>query len=403
MNKIKTHILHLISLYISGEINEKEFNDLENWLNENSENKNFFTIYLFLYKKSRRDEFVSKIDGGKSWNEILIRIKNPSENNFTYKKSILKYFYLKRPFKLLKYAALLVSILGVSYFYLFQNKVVDSKNNQLLTSENNIILELESGKTKVIDIKSESEIINKSGNIVGNQIGNLIDYKIKNNVENSTYNTLKIPYGKKFQIILSDGTRVFLNSGSSLKYPVKFLKNQDRQVYLLNGEAYFDVTKDSRHPFIVTSNNMNLRVLGTKFDIYSYPEDKTINTVLVNGSVSLYKKNEIFDTAKTTLLTPNHKASWNKTSSKISIQKVDTSIYTGWKEGKLIFKNISFYNILKKLERHYNVTIINNNKELEKQYFNAAFDLETIDQVLNSFNKSFPLKYTIKNNHIIIY
>lgn len=168
----------------------------------------------------------------------------------------------------------------------------------------------------------------------------------------------------------------------------------------LNGEAFFDVAKES-NPFIVNVNNLNIRVLGTQFNVSCYPEDTVINTVLVEGSVSLFG-DEVYNAETASILNPGFKASWNKTNDDISIDKVDTNIYTGWRKGKLIFKNLQFENIIKKLERHYNVSIVNDNKKLGEQYYNATFDIETIEQVLESFNESYEIKYTIENNKIII-
>src|SRR5690606_36367432 len=119
------------------------------------------------------------------------------------------------------------------------------------------------------------------------------------NSDKLAYNTLKIPFGKKFRLQLSDGTMVHINSGSTLKYPIKFIAGENRQVYL-DGEAFFDVAKDKKHPFIVNADNLNVRVLGTHFNVSNYPEDAVTDVVLVEGSVGMYRSNEEFDASKNT-------------------------------------------------------------------------------------------------------
>ncbi|WP_457611141.1 FecR family protein, partial [Lutibacter sp.] len=192
-----------------------------------------------------------------------------------------------------------------------------------------------------------------------------------------------------------------LNSGTSLKYPVKFLKGESRQVFL-NGEAFFDVAKDSIHPFIVNMNDVGVRVLGTKFNTSSYPENDYINTVLVEGAVRLFNNTSVYNKINSTLLSPGYKASWDKHNNKISIDKADIALHTAWIKGRIIFKHLSFKSIIKKLERQYDVTIMNNNKTLNNEFFTASFDTETIEQVMETFHKNYGIDYSIINHQIII-
>src|SRR5690606_28947840 len=143
-----------------------------------------------------------------------------------------------------------------------------------------------------------------------------------------------------------------LNAGTSLKYPVKFIKGKNREVYL-TGEAFFEVAKDAAHTFIVNANGLNIRVLGTKFNVSAYPEDNTTNTVLVEGSVGLYQGGA-YDSEKATFLTPEHLASLDKTNKDITIENAETSLYTAWINGNIILRHVVFKNIIEKLERQYN-------------------------------------------------
>jgi hypothetical protein len=379
----KRNIDSIIIKLIEDNMSDEENEFLIKWL-EDEKNKTYFNQFIEI--------------------NYLINAKN----SFDYRTSLQKtkaIFSRKSRINywtFLKYAAVFIAFIGIGYYFVNYNKTTAVTGNQLQIANDNITLELENGNVKVIQTNEAQKNINISGKVVAQQIGNILNYKKENSAEELAYNILTIPYGKKFQVVLSDGTEVHLNSGSVLKYPVKFITGINRQVYLLEGEAYFDVAKDPKHPFIVNADDMNIRVLGTEFNVSTYPEDSSINTVLVEGAVSIFGKDKIYDKATSLELKPGYMASWDKTKNNATIDEVDTNIYTGWKNGKLIFKNIQFKNILKKLERHYNVTIINNNSKLDEKNYDATFDVETIEEVLNSFNKNYEIEYTIENNKIII-
>jgi len=301
-----------------------------------------------------------------------------------------------------KYMAIAASILvlasiGISY----QRGFFNSKKDTIINNSNEITLQLENGDIQVISANKKSEIADAEGNVVGNQNGNKIVYDTETTLEKLVYNTIKIPYGKRFELQLSDGTIVHLNSGTTLKYPVKFIASSNRQVFL-DGEAFFDVAKDKTHPFVVNADNLNVRVLGTHFNVSNYPEDKLTDVVLVEGSVGLYTANEKFNAEKNTVLKPGFKGSFSKTDHQIKTKAVVTDVYTAWIKGGLTFREMTFKDISKKLERHYNVTIVNQNTKLSNEKFNASFGDEPIAKVLSYFNEIHGINYTLKNNEVLI-
>src|SRR5690606_16376346 len=203
------------------------------------------------------------------------------------------------------------------------------------------------------------------------------------------------------KIELSDGTVVHMNSGSSLRYPVQFGESSNRLV-TLKGEAYFEVSKDANRPFIVQANEINVRVLGTKFVMNSFDDSPVARTVLIEGSVALYKKETKYSANTASLLSPGQMGELDKSNDQITLKEVDTHIYMDWMEGKLIFNHKAFPEILKNLERHFNITIENQNELLGEQVFTAGFEGESIDEILNVFRRSFPFEYTKINNKKII-
>lgn len=399
MQGVPSYIFKLVLSYINNSISEEEFNKLTKWINRNPENRQLLKDYLYLHKKSQSLKFAEYLDTDKAWSKTIEKLQTPNALKIEEKvknkntRSSFKFF------QILKYASILVVFFTVG-FYVYNNSF--KAHPDTINEVNQITLQLDNGDIQVLTELKDDHLLNSKGDIVGAQKGNKLTYsKIKNQQE-LVYNTLTIPYGKHFEISLSDGTKVYLNSGSSLKYPVNFIHGEERKVFL-NGEAYFDVEKDAKHPFIVNSGEMNVRVLGTEFNLSSYPEDKNIKTVLVEGSVSVYNAEDAYTGSLSTKLNPGFKASFNKRSKTVSVKKADLDMETAWVNGKIIFRRTLFSDIIKKLERQYNVSIENNNPEIGNQRFAASFDNETIEEVLESFNTNFNIDYTIKENKIIIH
>ncbi|TYA84309.1 FecR family protein [Seonamhaeicola marinus] len=360
--------------YIKGAASFSEVKEVEHWINSSQKNLNEFNRLKAEYIASTFDETLNAADTDSAFN--------------VYKKNTSKKAFSTSSFA--KYAAILIIALGTGFSYYIYNKEVPV---EIATPKDAIILELENGETKIIEEGASFLLADDKGDAFGEQDGNTLKYNSKSSkVDKLVYNTLTVPYGKRFDIVLSDNTKVTLNAGTSLKYPVKFLKGKKREVFI-NGEAFFDVAEDKKHPFVVNAKDVNVRVLGTKFNVSSYPEDLNAETVLVEGSVSLYKE-EVYEPAKATLLTPGHLASMNKEDKAISIEKVDVSLYTSWISGTVSFKHELFKNIVKKLERQYDVVIECNNNQLNETFFTASFDNVSIDYILQTFESNFNIQYT---------
>lgn len=310
----------------------------------------------------------------------------------------------------IRYAAVMVVLIGLASVLYFQQSgnrmqgTIEDTLNAATRSEvpaEAITLQLPNGQIEILSENQALEVRDAKGNVVGKQTGNQLVYDDKTDVGELTYNKLTVPFGKKFELFLSDGTRAYLNAGTSIKYPVKFLKGQERMVFL-TGEAFFEVAEDTEHPFIIKADELNIRVLGTKFNVSTYPEDPATDVVLVEGSVGLYGTTEEFD-AETFLLEPGHKGSFDKREGKLVSEAVPTGVYTSWIEGELVFRNMSFENILKKMERNYNVTITNRNQNIAKEKFNARFRNEPLEKVLSYFKVTYGLEYGFEGNTITIY
>ena len=222
----------------------------------------------------------------------------------------------------------------------------------------------------------------------------------KSNASVIKYNYLTIPRGGQFFIKLSDGTQVSLNSESQLKYPVHFIEGETREVELVYGEAYFDVSPSTNHKgakFKVLNNTQEIEVLGTEFNIKAYQDEVNIYTTLVEGKVAINTPN------LKQLLIPNQQSILDTQNNTLSVITVDVLEAISWKEGVFSFVDKPLKDIMKVLSRWYDVDIIFDNKELESAEFIGTLNKnQSIDEVL-SIMKSFSLNnYEIKGDTIIL-
>jgi transmembrane sensor len=205
----------------------------------------------------------------------------------------------------------------------------------------------------------------------------------------SVYNTAETSLGMRSSLTLPDGTKVWLNAGSKLSYPVLF--SEKFRAVKLSGEAYFEVKKDAKWPFLVNSGNMNIIVSGTTFNCNAYPENDEIQTVLVEGQVTVM--NESATVSKE--LMPGELALFTKNNQQITKTKIDLHKYIAWKSGKLMFRDDRMDLVVEKLERWYNVEINIKENEISDYIYTATFIDESLDQVLKMLSLSAPISYTV--------
>ena len=303
----------------------------------------------------------------------------------------------EKPFifrKYYKYVAVLIGLAGLFLWYQSANSEVEA--NQGYVADDAIILKTSGNKLTKINNDHEQTVFDANGEIVGKQSGTEINYVANEEIKELVYNEIMVPNGKQFSLNLSDGSSIQMNSGSSLKYPINFISGKDRRVYL-KGEAYFEVTKDANNPFFVSTEEMEIKVLGTHFNVSSYESSDTF-AVLEEGSVAVYDNRNPDINFKT--IQPGEKAMILDKA--IDVTRVNLNDYLGWREGLLVFNNETFKNIIKKIERHYGVTIENEFQALANVRFRGSFKEETITDLLDTFKESARFKYTFDTNKIII-
>lgn len=255
-------------------------------------------------------------------------------------------------------------------------------------------------KGKIIQVETpESKIeYSKTGSSLTIDSGEKIDQTIES--EGIVYNTIAVPYGKRSQVTLADNSTIWLNSGSKLVYPVRFAKDK-REVYL-EGEALFEVTHDENHPFHVRTKELEVKVLGTVFDLSAYAEDSAINTVLERGLVEVIYNKSLFGSSRARLI-PGKMASYSLAGQAVVMQDVNTKDFTSWKDGYLALEKKSLECIIRRLSRYYDVTIEFENPELAKETFSGYLDLRnSAMQVLGMISEMMDIEIVQENKAIKI-
>ena len=248
-------------------------------------------------------------------------------------------------------------------------------------------------------------------------------HKVPVTLTGTGFNEFTVPYGSKCTLVLSDGTKVWLNSGSKFKYPDQFL-TKDRIVFL-EGEAFFDVAHNPKRPFIVKTREINVKAYGTKFNVKSFPDENIIETALVSGSVVVEKTDKTGKIIRDMRMTPNQVVVYSMNQGEFQVKPTEShsekqkksedkdkiispiepetiQLATSWKDNKLSFKKEPLESLIIRMQRWFNVNITLKNDQIKNYTFTGTFDTETIEQALEALQLTFPFKYTIDKNNIEI-
>ena len=290
---------------------------------------------------------------------------------------------VKRIFHIWTYAAASIVLLVIISGYFFRNSVVPPSINttsvivskSIQTGIDKATLTLENGTEIPLEKDKKYDTERASSN------GKELIYKPKNISDVAiAYNFLTIPRGGQFQVQLADGTKVWLNSESKLKYPVAFIEGQTRQVELVYGEAYFEVSPSSHHQgstFIVTTPSQDVEVLGTAFNIKAYQNDSHIYTTLVEGKVAINRK------GTTQHLFPNQQSILNRNTEELTINHIDVYNETSWKNGLFSFSGKTLNEIMTVLSRWYDIEFEFSKESLENVKFNGVLlKKQSLEEIL---------------------
>lgn len=294
-------------------------------------------------------------------------------------------------------AASIALIAGLGWFVLKQNDKFNTEKSMVVihdVDKHKATLILDNGTTIALNNKTKQKITD--GTAVLSDSARAINYQSVKTAAN-VYHTLVVPRGGEYKLVMSDGTEVWLNSETRLRYPAVLNPTGDRMVYLESGEAYFKVTKNKHAPFMVNMKGMQVEVLGTSFNINTF--NQKISTTLVEGSIKL---NRIGKAAL--YQAPGEQSNFDPLTQNITKSEVDVYPYTSWKDGWLVFNDNSLEEVLEQVGRWYDYNISFESPELKVLRFGGKLrKSKKITDVLNVIERSNELKYRISDQTIYIY
>lgn len=385
LEKIK-HISRLLFLRMKNALSADEEKELDDWRNSSPVCEKIFheVVEEENWRENIRQFVKTGAEEKAEWEMILSRtIQKQRRINWS---------------RILGYAALVVFVLGISYLAL--NKLIskDVENHELVFNGISYggpkaTLTLPDGRQIALEQYSGQPGEPYRGFEVDTS-GNTLRYKPDQPVELPEYHTLTIPSGGEYIVVLNDGTKIYLNSESELKYPVRFT-SRTRSVFL-KGEAYFEVAHNEKCPFIVNLGDMQVRVLGTSFGVRVY-DDEDIMTTLVAGRVNVCRHGE------EVALKPNEQALYSRRQDRMVVRTVDTRLFVGWKDGRLIFDNSSLETIFNALSRWYNFQVVYTNDSLKKIPFSLDIIRHSkIQTILDLLQRTGKVSFEIDKNIVIV-
>lgn len=362
----------LIEKYKQGSCSPDEKLIIENWFHHLGEND--------------RSEFTEDElkDARARLHANMLDLTEVSSSNIVWKK------YLSA-------AALLIFISVTVYFYLQSSpntltQDVTKVINDIKPGSNKATLTLSDGKIISLSDLEDGEIAEQQGiKIIKSSDGQLV-YTLNNsqvNSESTAYNTIETPMGGQYQINLPDGSKVWLNSGSSLRYPVKF-NSRERNIEI-SGEAYFEVAKKEGIPFKVKVGEQEVEVLGTNFNVMAYTDEASINTTLIEGSV------KVSNGQKSKIIIPGQQSRLKN--GEIEVHSVDTDEVIAWKDGYFLFKNENLHSMMRKISRWYDVEVIYQGNIADKSFGGKISRSRNISEVLDILESTGSIHFEVINEN----
>jgi len=297
-------------------------------------------------------------------------------------------------------AVVTVAMISVAWLFFKQQPVSDIPEEvQIAAGSNKAILTLDNGKQINLTEAKSGLLFSGEGFEVSKSAEGQLHYKMlnANAAKSSAYHTITTPKGGQYQVELADGTKVWLNAGSIIKFPASFFSVKNRSISL-QGEAYFEVAKDKSHPFFVSTKGQQIAVLGTHFNVSAYSDDSSVKTMLLEGSVRIDPVNESLNS---TLLRPNQQAVL--TAGRIAVRDADPEEAIDWKNGEFIFRKEPLEQVMRKIARWYNVDVTYEDSELGKVPIGGFFSkTEQFTEVLKMLELTAKVQFKVEGRRVTV-
>lgn len=380
-------IVRLLQLYLLGDITEEERQELEDWCEEAPRNRKLFEQICQEDLFSKERYVYEKIHDTKAFSVFEKRVRKVSS------RSIGNWW---------KYAAvLLFPILVVGSWKLMheteQVSIVASSVAPIQPGCSQAVLVLDDGR-KVFLKEEEEGVISEDKEITVTGEKDRLVYTSSEgkNVDEIRFNELEVPRGGEYKVRLADGTLVYLNSATRMKYPVKF-DEKERKVYL-SGEAYFEVAKDPERPFFVEMEGVEVRVYGTSFNVNTHQKGN-IQTVLVKGSIGV----KVLSSGMESMIRPGQMAEFKQGNTKVDVKDVNVAVYTDWKDGIFRFENQRLEDILAVLSNWYDMNVFYQTVSVKELHFSGYMErYKDVSVILEAITLSTGVTFSVQGKTIIV-
>ena len=369
-----------IAKSMAGELSDEELQLLDEWRMTSARNHQLYDRIVSRERREAKRRHFTAFDKVSGWQGYSKKLKE------TEKK-------VNRWRVFLRYAAILLIPLSATVYGVLRSgeeTVSLADLNAITPGGTRAELVLPSGE--VVDLVAKSGVISRGENTVINNEGKTLSYKSIGNqapMDSLRYNEVIVPKGGEYQLVLSDGTLVYLNSMTKIRFPERF-SEKCREVEVC-GEAFFEVAENKRVPFVVKTDAYEITVLGTKFNVTAYADEQVATTTLVEGAVPISGK--CIGEAKA--LRPNEQFVLDRVSGSVEIKNVDVNYYTAWKDGMFRFRDVRLEEIMHVVERWYDMTVVYEDESVRDLHFGFNMSrLETIEPLLNIFELNGKIKIT---------
>ncbi len=381
------HIARLIFLHIQGMTDNVQEKELNEWRSVSPRHEELFQRML---SSEHVEKSISR----------FVKTEEEEERGWWQLQQRARSGRSVRKIKWFPYAAAIVLILSVGGVFYFsgdkeQTEILPIAKNEVQVPGSRAVLILPDGRK--VDLENEvlRSDLAQSDSLLLVSARSLKYRDIDSPDTTEIFHTLEIPRGGEYLLTLSDGTMIYLNSESTLSFPVKF-QGKERKVYL-TGEAYFKVAKNTEHPFVVTAGELEVLVTGTTFGVRAYKDEKDIQTTLESGQVTVKVE------GKSVKLVPNKQVLFNKSTMGLEVRDVDVDLYLAWADGRLVYDNCPLEKILTDLGRWYNIDVFYSRDELRSYQFSLNMKKhEEFTQVLELIGKTGEVQFEIKDNTVIV-
>lgn len=368
----------IIERKLEQELTPGEEARFKEWYEASRENKEYFDKIVKFYREEGMVKEVTDEDAEASWERFSSRVQRDVRPR---KKRGMYYWMLSG-------AAACVAAFGLMFLLQWQGG--GEEHTPIMPENKRAVLTLSNGRE--VELNSESkEMEDVVARIINSGSGLSYVEKKDTMAAEEIYNQVRTPLGGEYRLTLADGTRVLLGAMSTIKYPVTF--TGENRVVEVSGEAYFDVVKDTEHPFIVELENMKVEVLGTSFNVRDYEDEAFAEATLVSGKVKVVAGDELC------VLEPSYQAVIDKSARSLKERKVEVSEYVDWIDGKLNIRNQRLEDILTRLGKWYNIHVFYTDEKSKDIRFYASVDrYDDLNKLLEIFEKTDLVKFEVKGN-----